>query len=429
VCFSHFIRIIVSKLSFFKKKNVLCVDSILLLQLQGHGKMKFEPSKKVQSIGSYAFADVDKMVAKLKSEGIQPTDFGVGDPKTPTPKVVRDAIKRSADNRQTSGYPGYIGSIEYRTTISEWMKKRFGEDLDPEKEIMSSLGGKECVFNFPLGFLNSGDIAFVPNPGYPPTERGTIFAGGKPVLLPLIDDNQFLIDLEAIDKELVKKAKILWINYPSNPTAAMATDEFFKEIIDFGHDNNIIIASDETYTEMYYNKKPRSILEFSREGVVAVHSLSKRSAMTAYRVGWLAGDEEIVSVHKKVKTNIDSGTSWLIQDAAIAALNDEKHVEKMREEYRVKRDIMINALREIMLEVTIPEATFYIWQKTPEGMTSLDFSKKLLEKDIAIVTTPGSWISKEVNGFNPGEGYVRFALVPTIEETKKAAEKLIKNYG
>ena len=391
--------------------------------------MKFEPSKKVKSIGSYAFADVDKMVAKLEAEGIQCVDFGVGDPKTPTPKVVRDAIKKSAEIRKTSGYPGYIGSLEYRTTISEWMKDRFGIDLDPEKEITSSLGGKECVFNFPLGFLDPGDIAFCPNPGYPPTERGTIFAGGRPVLLPLIDDNLFLIDLEAIDKELIKKAKIFWINYPSNPTAAMATDKFFKEVIDFGHDNNIIIASDETYTEMYYDKKPKSILEFSREGVVAIHSLSKRSAMTAYRVGWLAGDEDIVSVFKKVKTNIDSGTSWLIQDAAIAALKDEKHVEEMRKEYRIKRDIMINALREIMCDVMIPEATFYIWQKTPEGMTSLDFAKKLLEKDIAIVTTPGSWISKEVDGLNPGEGYVRFALVPTIEDTKKAADRLMRCYG
>ncbi len=391
--------------------------------------MKIEASKKVKSIGSYAFADVDKMVSELQSQGIEPIDFGVGDPKTPTPKVVRDAIKKSAENRKTAGYPGYIGSLEYRTTISEWMKRRFGVDLDPEKEITSSLGGKECVFNFPLGFLDPGDIAFCPNPGYPPTERGTIFAGGKPVLLPLIDDNQFLIDLEAIDKELIKKAKILWINYPSNPTAAMATDEFFKEVIDFGQDNNIIIASDEVYSEMYYDKKPKSILEFTQEGVVALHSLSKRSAMTAYRVGWLAGDEEIVSIFKKVKTNIDSGTSWLIQDAAIAALKDEKHVEEMRNEYRIKRDIMVDALREVMLEVTIPEATFYIWQKTPEKMSSVDFTKKLLEKDIAIVTTPGSWISKEVDGLNPGEGYVRFALVPTIEETKKAADNLIRNYG
>ena len=391
--------------------------------------MKIVPSQKVKSIGTYAFAEVDKIVDKLKSQGISPIDFGVGDPKTPTPQLVRDAIKKSSEERKISGYPGYIGSLEFRNTIVEWMNKRFGIKLDPEKEITSSLGGKECVFNFPMGFVDPGDVVFCPNPGYPPTERGTIFAGGKPILLPLKEENDFLIDVNTIDRELVKKAKILWINYPSNPTGAIATDEFFKEIIDFGQDNNIIIASDEVYSEIYFDKKPKSILEFGREGIVVVQSMSKRSAMTAYRIGWLAGDEQVVSVFKKVKTNIDSGTSWLIQDAAITALQDEKHVEEMRKEYKIKRDIMVDALKKIGLEVRVPQATFYIWQKAPIGMSSLDFTKKLLQKEMAIVTTPGSWISKEINGFNPGEGFVRFALVTDIEETKEAALKLMEYYN
>lgn len=391
--------------------------------------MKIEPSQKVQSIGTYAFAEVDKIVDKLKSEGVEPIDFGVGDPKTPTPQIVRDAIKKSSEERQTSGYPGYIGSLEFRTTIAKWMLNRFGIKLDPEKEISSSLGGKECVFNFPMGFVNPGDIVFCPNPGYPPTERGTIFSGGRPVLLPLKEENNFLIDLNSIDKELVKKAKILWINYPSNPTGAMATDDFFKEVIDFGQDNNIIIASDEVYSEIFFDQKPKSILEFGREGVVVIQSMSKRSAMTAYRVGWLAGDEDIVSVYKKVKTNIDSGTSWLIQDAAIAALQDETHVEKMRKEYKIKRDIMIDAFKNIGLNVRIPKATFYIWQKAPDRMSSLEFTKKLLRNEMAIVTTPGSWISKEVDEFNPGEGFVRFALVPEVEEIKEAALRLMEYYN
>ena len=391
--------------------------------------MKIVPSQKVKSIGTYAFEEVDKIVDKLKLQGIAPIDFGVGDPKAPTPQLVRDAIKKSSEERQTSGYPGYIGSLEFRATIAKWMSSRFGVNLDPEKEITSSLGGKECVFNFPMGFVDPGEVVFCPNPGYPPTERGTIFAGGKPILLPLKEENDFLIDLSAINREHVKKAKILWVNYPSNPTAAMATDEFFKEVIDFGQDNNIIVASDEVYSEIYFDKKPKSILEFGREGIVVVQSMSKRSAMTAYRVGWLAGDEQIVSVFKKVKTNIDSGTSWLIQDAAVTALQDEKHVEEMRKEYKIKRDIMIDALKKIGLKVRVPQATFYIWQKAPDGMSSLDFTKKLLEKELAIVTTPGSWISKEIDGFNPGEGFVRFALVPDVEETKEAALKLMEYYN
>lgn len=390
--------------------------------------MKIISSDRVNSIGSYAFADVDNIVEKLKDKGIQCIDFGVGDPKAPTPELVREACKKAIDKRKTSGYPGYTGSPEYRETISKWMKKRFNISLNPETEITSSLGGKEAVFNFHFGFVNPDDIVFVLNPGYPPTSRGTIFAGGKPVYLPLKAENDFLIDLESIDQEYIKNAKILWINYPNNPTGATATEEFLKAVIDFGHDNNIIIASDEVYSEVYFDEKPKSILEYNREGIVVIQSLSKRSCMTAYRVGWLAGDENIISVVKKVKTNIDSGTSWFIQDAAIAALNDEQHVELMRKEYRKKMDIMIKALDNIGLETKVPKATFYIWQKTPSDMGSLEFSKILLKKEIAIITTPGCWISQEVDGFNPGEGYVRFALVPTIEETKEAALRLEEYY-
>ncbi len=390
--------------------------------------MKIYLSNRVNAIGSYAFADVDKLVEELKAKGIEPIDFGVGDPKRPTPELIREACKKALDDRKTAGYPTYIGSNEYRETISKWMKRRFNVSLNPNTEITSSLGGKEAVFNFHFGFVNPGDVVFCPNPGYPPAERGTIFAGGRPVLLPLKAENDFLIDLDSINREDIKKAKIMWINYPNNPTGAVATEDFLKAIIDFGHDNNIIIASDEVYSEIYYGEKPKSILEYDREGIVVIQSLSKRSNMTSYRVGWFAGDENVISTVKKVKTNIDSGTSWFIQDAAIAALKDEKHVEKSRNEYKEKMDVMIEALNSIELEARYPKATFYIWQKAPHGMSSLDFTKKLLQKEIAIITTPGAWISKEVNGENPGEGFVRFALVPSIKETKEAAEKLKNNF-
>lgn len=383
-----------------------------------------EPSNRVKSIGSYAFADVDKEVAKLKEKGINPIDFGVGDPKAPTPEIVREACKKSLDKRATSGYPSYIGSAEYRNAIAGWSKKRFNISLDADREITSTIGAKEAVFNFAEGFVNPGDYVLIPTPGYPPYERGTLFAEGKSYFMPLLKENSFYPQLDKIPEKIVKKARILWVNYPNNPTTVMATREFYKEVIDFGHDNNILIASDECYSEMYYDKKPRSILELDREGIVAVNSLSKRSNMTCYRVGWLAGDENIINVFKKVKTNIDSGTATFIQDAAIAALSDEKHVEQMRQEYRQKRDILIGAFDTIGLENCKPEATFYIWQKTPAGMLSVEFAKKLLQPDIAIVTTPGAWISNKVGDLNPGEGYVRFALVPSLEETKQAAERI-----
>lgn len=390
--------------------------------------MKIERSQKVRSIGTYAFAEVDKIVSKLRAEGIEPIDFGVGDPKDPTPEIVREAAKRSVDERKTIGYPDYIGSAEFRDAATSWMKRRFKISLDSDREICSSLGGKECVFNFAQGFVDPGDIVLCPNPGYPPAERGTIFAGGQPILLPLLKKNDFLIDLDSIDRETIMKTRILWINYPSNPTGAVSNDEFFKKVVDFGHDNNIIIASDEVYSEIYFTSPPRSILEFTKEGVVAVQSLSKRSNMTAYRVGWVAGDENIISTYKKVKTNIDSGTPWIIQDAAIAALQDEKHVEEMRTKYKKKFDVICTALRDVGLEVTQPQATFYLWQRGRPNDTSLDFAKLLLSKKIAVVTTPGSWISKEVDGLNPGESYVRFALVPSLEKVKEAAERILTHF-
>jgi len=386
--------------------------------------MKIEASDRVKSIGSYAFADVDKEVAKLKKLGIEPIDFGVGDPKDATPGLIRNYCKRAIDKRMTSGYPSYIGSKDYRETIAKWVFNRFNVKLDADKGICSSLGAKEAVFNIPEGFVNHGDYVIMPNPGYPPYERGTLFAEGKPYLYPLLSSNGFLPDLSSIPADVCKKAKLMWINYPNNPTGAMISKEKLKEVIDFGKDNDIIIGSDECYTELYYDEKPLSILELVREGVFVVQSLSKRSAMTSYRVGWVMGDPSIIDVFKKVKTNIDSGTATFIQDGASAALLDEKHVEDFRSSYKKKRDIMIDALTYIGLDDCTPRSGIYIWQRCPNGVSSVDFAKKLLDKDIGIVTTPGSWISNSVDGLNPGEGYVRFALVPSIADCKLAAEKI-----
>ena len=388
--------------------------------------MKIEASKRVENIGSYAFADVDNEVAKLTKLGITPTDFGVGDPKEPTPGIIRNYCKRAIDKEMSSGYPSYIGSLEYRETIAKWTKKRFNVELDPETEITSTIGAKEAVFNFPEGFVNPGDIVIMPNPGYPPYERGTLFAEGKAYFYPLLAENDFLPDLGTIPADVRKKAKLMWINYPNNPTGAMISKEKLQEIVDFGKENDIIIGSDECYTELYYSEKPISILELTKEGVFAVQSLSKRSTMTAYRVGWVAGDSRIIDIFKKVKTNIDSGTATFIQDAACAALLDEKHVEEFRELYKKKRDIIVNALKSAGLDDCTPQAGIYIWQRVPSGMSSVEFAKKLLDKDIAIVTTPGSWISNKVEGVNPGEDYVRFALVPTVKDCKEAAGRIRK---
>ncbi len=383
-------------------------------------------SDKINSLSGYAFAEVDNEVAKLRQQGINPIDFGVGDPQDPTPEVIRKAAKKAIDKRASAGYPSYIGAEEFRSTISEWMKKRFNVALDPDKEITSSIGSKEAVFNFPEAFINPGDYVISPNPGYPPYERGTLFAEGKNFLYNLTEENDFFPELDKIPEEIVKKARILWVNYPNNPTTQTATKEFYKEVIDFGVDNDIIIASDEPYTENYYDEKPISILEVGRKNVVVFQSLSKMANMTCYRVGWVCGDENVISVFKKLKTNIDSGTPTFLQDAAIAALRQDSYMDSLRKNYKIKRDLLIKAMTDAGLPNCMPKGTIYIWQKGPKGLSSVDFAKKFLDPEVAVVTTPGAWISKDNKGINPGEGYVRFALVPTIEDCKKAAEK-IKN--
>lgn len=388
--------------------------------------MRIEPSDRIKKIGGYAFAEVDRLVGTLRASGIEPIDFGVGDPTIPTPEFIRRAGQEGIERRKASGYPSYDGSAEFREAVALWNRQRFGVSLDPEKEICSNIGSKEAVFNFPQGFVNPGDYALVPNPGYPPYLRGTEFAEGRVHFMNLVKENDFFPVLSDIPRGIVKKARIIWANYPNSPVGKIATREFYKELIDFGHDNGIIIASDEAYSEIYFGEKPMSLLEFSKEGVVVFNSLSKRSAMTGWRVGWVAGDENIINVFKKLKTNIDSGTATFVQDAAIAAYGDESHVAQMRQEYLRKMQILSAAFSDMGLENCMPQATIYLWQRAPAGMSSVDFAKKLLSPGLGIVSTPGEWISETAHGTNPGKDYVRLALVPPIEQVKLAAERIRK---
>jgi LL-diaminopimelate aminotransferase len=387
--------------------------------------MKIEASKRLRGIGGYAFDEVDKKVEELKAKGITPIDFGVGDPTAPTPPPIRQAAAAGLERRKSSGYPSYIGDVEFREAIAGWVERRYGLAVDPQLEISSTIGSKEAVFNFHEGIVDPGDIVLCPSPGYPPYTRGTLFAEGIPYQVPIRRENGFLIDFSEIPAEVARKAKLLWLNYPNSPAGVTADERFYREALEFARNYDIIIASDEAYSEIYFGAAPISILNVQREGVLVFNSLSKRSAMTGYRIGWVMGDRELVAIFRKVKTNIDSGTPTFIQDASVAALADEGHVEAFREEYRQKRDILCSALTAAGLEDCTPEATLYIWQKVPEGMSSIDFATRLLAEKIAIVTTPGSWISEPASGGeNAGEGYVRFALVPSIQDTRLAAERI-----
>lgn len=383
------------------------------------------PSKKIRSLPDYAFAEMDKLVAQLRSEGVDVIDFGTGDPRDETPDFIREAAKKAIDTYKTAGYPSYIGLPEFRHAIAAWYKRRFGVTLDPETEITSTIGSKEGIFNFPQAFLESGDIVIMPSPGYPPYSRGTLFAGGISYFYPLLPENDFYPVFSELPKEVLKRAKILWLCYPNSPTGKLATRKFFEEAVTFCQKHGVILASDECYIDLYFKEKAISALEISKKGVVAFHSLSKRNNMTGYRVGFVCGDSEIIGAFKKLKTNIDSGTPNFTQAAAIAALEDDMHVELMRQKYAKRRELIFEGLRKLGLIVNEPEGTFYLWQRVPDGFDSVSFAKRLLQKDCGIAVTPGEWISDSLqDGTNPGKYYVRFALVESEERVAQAAKRL-----
>ncbi len=388
--------------------------------------MEIKYSKLINKTEKYAFAEINRKVSDLKQKGVKVIDFGVGDPKSTTPDFITNNLSKFAKNRNTSGYPSYIGDINYRKTCANYMKREYNVDLNPETEISSNIGSKEAIFNFPIGFVNPGDIVICPTPAYPVYKTGTRFRNAEIHFTPLLEKNNFLIDFALIPDNISKQAKIIWTNYPNSPTGVSATREWLQVLVSWAKHYNVIIAADEgCYNDIYFKEKPISLLEIQKDGVITFYSLSKRSNMTGYRVGFVAGDERIISGFKKVKTNIDSGTPTFIQDVACLALEDQVEVAKMREEYRKKREIMIDALTSCGLEAPIGDATFYLWQKVPKNFNSIKFAELLIE--LGIIVTPGQLISDEANGINPGLQFVRLALVPIIEEVEEAAKRIKDN--
>lgn len=386
-----------------------------------------EPSsRRLAALGGYAFDEVQKRVDALLAQGIEPVDFGVGDPTVPTPDVVRERLKKAVDERATAGYPAYQGDPAYRAACAAWMSRRFGVDCDPATEVCATIGSKEAVFNVHEALLDPGDLVLVPSPGYPPYKRGAHFAEAESWFYPLDREHDFLPDLDAIPDDVCERAKAIWVCYPNSPSGAVADRGFYERLLAKADRHGWLVLSDEAYSEIYFGEeKPPSILETRKEGVLAFFSMSKRSAMTGWRIGWVAGDPTLVALFRKLKTNIDSGTPTFIQDAAIAGLEDEAHVEAFRATYRQKRDVLVAGLVAAGLEDCTPAATLYVWQKAPEGMSGVDLAARFLQKDVAVVTTPGEWISDlTADGRNPGAGYVRFALVPSLEDVKRTADKI-----
>ncbi|MDQ7822866.1 MAG: aminotransferase class I/II-fold pyridoxal phosphate-dependent enzyme [Candidatus Eremiobacteraeota bacterium] len=388
-------------------------------------KVTATPAPWLSSIPRYPFIALREKKEALRKKGVEVIDFSIGDPTAPTPDFIIEAASSAMKELRSAGYPENRGSLDFRKAVVSWMRRRFAVTLDPDRELFPSLGAKEAVFAFP-GCVTGGGV-LVPTPGYPPYYSGALAAGKRVHLVPLLEEKGFLPDLSSISTDAAKDAKIIWVNYPNNPTTVLATRKFYNELLEFARDFNIIIASDECYTEMYHDEAPESLLQYGKEGIIVFQSLSKRSNMTGWRVGFMAGDAELIRLFLLAKENMDSGCATFVQKAAAAALADDDHVAAMREEYREKRNILKAALKEMGLREGYSGGTFYLWQPIPEGIRSAEFAARLLEEDVAVVVTPGPALAVPLpDGTNPGEGFVRFALVPPIESTKTAAARLVK---
>jgi LL-diaminopimelate aminotransferase len=385
--------------------------------------MDFIKSERLRQLPPYLFVDLDRKKAAARKKGVDVIDLGIGDPDIQTPRFIVERMIEAVQRPQCHRYPSSFGMEAYRRTVADWCKRRFGLSLDPDNEVVALIGSKEGVGHFPLAFIDPGDIVLVPTPGYPVYHIGTLFAGGRSHFLPLTEERSFLPDLDAIPADTLQEAKILWLNYPNNPTGAVAPPEFFSRVVDLARDNNIIVCHDAAYSEMNYDGyRAPSFLETpgARDVGIEFHSLSKTYNMTGWRIGFAIGNPDLVAAMGQVKSNMDSGQFNAIQEAAIAALeSDQSCISEMQAIYTARRDVLVSGLRKLGLDAHYPKATFYVWAHVPKGYTSQEFCALLLEKG-GIVCTPG-------NGFGePGEGYFRMALTVSRDRLGEVIERLGK---
>lgn len=382
---------------------------------------KFELAQRIKELPPYLFAEIDRMRREAAARGMDLIDLGVGDPDLPTPQEIVQRAMAAVADPGNHRYPSYEGMLSFREAAASYMKKRFGVEVNAETEVVSLIGSKEGIAHLPLAFINPGDLALVPSPGYPVYGTATLFAGGESYFMPLLKQNGFLPDLEAVPQEVRNKAKLMFLNYPNNPTAAVADEAFFSEAVKFAQRHGIILCHDAAYAEVYYNEaKPASLLQIpgSKEVAVEFHSLSKTYNMTGWRLGFVCGNRQVVAALGKIKTNIDSGVFQAIQVAGAYALSaDQSSAARMRQVYQERRDLLVDGLRKAGLKVDPPAATFYLWVPVPEGYTSSSFTAHLLNAS-GIVSTPG------VGFGQAGEGYVRMSLTVATDRIKEAAERI-----
>ncbi len=376
---------------------------------------------RISHLPPYLFAELDKLRDRKRAEGVDVISLGIGDPDLPTPQPIVAALERAARDSANHRYPEYYGLDELRAAVTAWYARRFDVELDPSTEVVPLIGSKEGIAHLPLALVNPGDLVLITDPGYPVYTIGTMLAGGAAHYLPLSAANGWLPDLEAIPAEALRKAQLLWLCYPSNPTAAVAPYEFFERAVAFARANGFLIAQDAAYSEVTYDGyRCRSILEVpgASEVTVEFHSLSKTYNMTGWRIGWMAGNEQVVEALGRVKTNVDSGIFQAVQYAGIAALDTpQEWIDERNSHMQRRRDQVISSLRAVGLDPEVPRASLYLWCPTPRGHTSVDFAHRLIE-ETGVIVTPG------VGFGSAGEGYFRISLTTPDDRLGEALDRI-----
>ncbi len=383
-------------------------------------------SQRLRRIGAYLFADLDRKQAELEAKGVDVINLGVGDPDLPTPPHIVHALEEGAQDPRTHRYPPYRGTAQFLQAAADWVMKRFGVRVDPEREVLALIGSKEGLAHLPWAVLNPSEVALVPDPGYPVYRSSTIMAEGEPVAMPLQADRGFLPDFDRIPHEVLGRARLIFLNYPNNPTGATADLEFFARAVEFARRHKLLLVHDNSYCEIAYDGyRPPSILEVdgAQEVAIELHSLSKAFNMTGWRVGFAVGNAEAVDALGTLKTNVDSGVFRAVQHAAVAALTGPQEViAPTLATYRARRDRLVSALRSVGWSPPVPRATLYVWMPTPGGASSVAFAAEVLERT-GVVITPGV-------GYGAcGEGYVRLSLTTPDARLDEALDRIRSAYG
>jgi LL-diaminopimelate aminotransferase len=380
-------------------------------------------STRIERVPPYPFVEITRKINQKRAEGVDVITFAIGDPDIPTPKHIMDSLHSAADVPANHRYPESDGLPEFRQAVADWYQRRFGLTFDRDKEVLPLLGSKEGIANIAYALIDQGDVALVPDPGYPVYSIATMFAGGEPYLMPLTEENDFLPDLSAIPEDVLRRAKVMWINYPNNPTAAVADISFYEEVVAFAKEWDLAVCHDAAYSEVAFDGyKPVSFLqvEGARDVGIEFHSLSKSYNMTGWRIGMAVGNAELIRGLFVIKSNVDSGVNQAIQQMGITALEgDQACIAENTATYQRRRDRLVEALRACGLRVQAPKASLYVWARVPEGFTSAEFAARLID-DIGVVVTPGPNFGKS------GEGFVRLSITAPDERVEEGARRMLE---